>query len=775
MNNKLRISAGGGIVSPQWQTPPTDCATIAIGLGGTGISCLRSLKKEIFTRVKPDSGSSYTATYRHIKFLAVDADRSSIDDTNSVDSLDSNVELFDISCPDIGELFKGEHLLQQDPSLQWLCTRSAVPHSRGFFPLSSTAANLLGNRQIGRLLLMLYCRKFVTKLTHMITEACIDLADNAAVNVHIFTGLGGSTGSGTFLDVCYIVQHVLDQLGLTGQACTHGYFFLPDVLTSRMHDISNYIKCNSFAALLELEHAMHYRQNGDRWEQVYENFSVTTQEPPVKCAYLITATDSDGTQRENSYDYAMHTAVECALASIIQPHNTVFDSYCIPHAASVYLPYNELSAYLVSGFFERFNSLLAQRPSTDDVELFATANHLKFEDLLHQLCDNLPGIPIPPFDSRELYDQTIGIPNDTIPSLFTPMRKAVAEMRGKMAENRTAMLDSDSAVCTRIKKALLKIAADPDKGPYYAGRMLHALDALDLNNIICGHILRTQEQLEWAYSDRKLSGEAMAKALERLQHAAIFNRNRRAQEYVTATHDYFERQFKIDRMQLFIGFLECLKKQFADLHENYFDILTKSMTALEHTFDDNLRTLTKQTDAKSSFKTPLMTVSELRSSLDTLIANTDINTVLRDFLISLLDECGERMLHDESAIAQTVAHFFLDRYQTEIETSITQYIHHQYSTTAPTALAEAMRDMLSTSHASHGGTVHTHHVHTPDRLTVFHLLSDIPLSAYSGIHDCQQAYVACAYTGRHLYEGTKNDPRDYRRLFDEYTQSATNA
>ena len=54
MYKKLLISAGGGIVSAEQQAEQNASATIAIGLGGTGISCLRSLKKEIFDRLRPD-------------------------------------------------------------------------------------------------------------------------------------------------------------------------------------------------------------------------------------------------------------------------------------------------------------------------------------------------------------------------------------------------------------------------------------------------------------------------------------------------------------------------------------------------------------------------------------------------------------------------------------------------------------------------------------------------------------------------------------------------
>ena len=70
MYNKLLISAGGGIISRDQQAEQNECAVIAIGLGGTGISALRSLKKEVYDRLKPDKADSTVPSYSHIKFWA---------------------------------------------------------------------------------------------------------------------------------------------------------------------------------------------------------------------------------------------------------------------------------------------------------------------------------------------------------------------------------------------------------------------------------------------------------------------------------------------------------------------------------------------------------------------------------------------------------------------------------------------------------------------------------------------------------------------------------
>ena len=58
---KLSIAAGGGIIDQYQQAEQEECANIFIGLGGTGISCLKEVKKQVYNRLKPDPDSGDAA------------------------------------------------------------------------------------------------------------------------------------------------------------------------------------------------------------------------------------------------------------------------------------------------------------------------------------------------------------------------------------------------------------------------------------------------------------------------------------------------------------------------------------------------------------------------------------------------------------------------------------------------------------------------------------------------------------------------------------------
>ena len=63
----LLLSTGGGVISERQMDEQAACATIAIGLGGTGVDCLRNLKRQVYARLQPDDPDADIPVYSHIK------------------------------------------------------------------------------------------------------------------------------------------------------------------------------------------------------------------------------------------------------------------------------------------------------------------------------------------------------------------------------------------------------------------------------------------------------------------------------------------------------------------------------------------------------------------------------------------------------------------------------------------------------------------------------------------------------------------------------------
>lgn len=73
--SKLLLEDGGGIISPYQQAEHVENeVNIFIGLGGTGIDCLREIKTQVYLRLKPDKQDIDRKEYSNIRFLGVDCD-----------------------------------------------------------------------------------------------------------------------------------------------------------------------------------------------------------------------------------------------------------------------------------------------------------------------------------------------------------------------------------------------------------------------------------------------------------------------------------------------------------------------------------------------------------------------------------------------------------------------------------------------------------------------------------------------------------------------------
>ena len=62
---ELLLSAGGGIIDKNRLEEQSDIPTLFIGLGGTGIDCLKEVKKAVYNRIKPDDTESEIPQYKN--------------------------------------------------------------------------------------------------------------------------------------------------------------------------------------------------------------------------------------------------------------------------------------------------------------------------------------------------------------------------------------------------------------------------------------------------------------------------------------------------------------------------------------------------------------------------------------------------------------------------------------------------------------------------------------------------------------------------------------
>ena len=385
----LLLNYGGGIISSSKQSQQyAGAAAVAIGIGGTGVAALAELKRKVYQQLIPDNPNDPVPRYDHIQFLAIDSDETEIDGMHGKARLNKSSEFFSIGNPHLKAALSGKDVIKNNPVLNWM----EIDRINSL--LSPQGAG--GIRQVGRYLLLSKAAALKSKIEEKCNTALKGL-NSPSLDIYIFAGISGGTGSGCFLDTCYIVRKALEDKGWTASGNIMGFFFLPDVVTSKpeVAAITAYVEynhSNGYAAMKELDYLMDLKSANDTFAQNYGAFSVNTQDPPVDMCHLISATKSDGTVLPNGFRYGIHVAsdyVMSYLADVDLGGATAGDdkgltmrghlanvthgvdglprihgaslSYHVLGASNAEIPMTQIATYLAAGFYRRFQSCIGTK------------------------------------------------------------------------------------------------------------------------------------------------------------------------------------------------------------------------------------------------------------------------------------------------------------------------------------------------------------------------------------------------------------------------------
>ncbi len=728
--DRLSVGAGGGILNDTKKSDRQSDATICIGLGGTGKDALKKLKKEVYRRLKPDELDSPIPTYKNIKFLLIDSDDADLDTTSDISNIDKVTEYFDISNGDIVTTFHSENIIAARQELSWLNNKN--------IGIASASHGAGGIRQVGRFLLIDKAGQLKPKLTSIIREAILGVTGD--LNIHIFSGISGGTGSGTFIDVCYIVRHVLETLG-KDSAQVSGYFFLPDVnlsIPSVIGDplISQYVRCNGYAALKELDYLMGLEEAQDRFVQNYGSFAVDTNRAPVDLCYLISTTNANGVAMENGYDYGLSVAVDYVISflskvtlpdglapekasgmtlkghianlahakeSIQKIHGASFD-YNIIGAANAEMPLSDITTYLGSKLFERFGDLSDRTPAEKDLMNFVSTNQLSFEQLMQQLTKGVNyKVPYPPNFTKA---------NDIIPGDKRAIGCAdtwTANALGTLEENRKSMLEAlksydipekSTSVISRIFSSLyLNYAMDPTTGPFFAMRLLGGQNNKNLLHIIDGYIENNKERLLAEQRQEPLRKQDLTVAEQNLAKAGMFNKGKRIGEYLDALNNWYVHLAIIDRHTVMQTLLSGLRDQVVKLNNEFFLVMTIVMETLKNTFEENNRLLAEGGNPKSAYTWQILTIKDIKEQLDKSVESLDAGQEMKKLVQILFTQWQEWIAQDENKITRLVSNYVAQVFLTITNKEMTDYLSTKYQAAGP-ALVEKIKNDIIQGHLS---------------------------------------------------------------------------
>lgn len=221
--------------------------TLLIGLGGTGIKAILNAKKMFY--------ENYGQIPPMIGFIGIDTDRPNL--SNAFVSANDDKKI---------SLSASEQLCisVDTPTLIYANNRSNnlfdwMPESNveGLTTLTIGAGQMRSN---GRFAITVNENNVQQFINHKITEinnaAIIDNADydllGTETEVHLVFSLGGGTGSGTFLNIAYLIKRMFPKIKISG------YAVLSDVFRTMVTGaMSARVKPNGKGAIIDLDYLAH--------------------------------------------------------------------------------------------------------------------------------------------------------------------------------------------------------------------------------------------------------------------------------------------------------------------------------------------------------------------------------------------------------------------------------------------------------------------------------------------------------------------------------------
>lgn len=316
-NVQIRKMKEDGFFLPAKRSLSGDTRYLIISYGGTGAAALFAVKKQFETILPAKEIET------QVRFLAIDTDSATKklrkdfiqeDGTRKTVELDSLNDKQFVHLP--GNAAKNE--IHPDgtmaPAIEaWI--NPVVVQRILKDPTVLNGEGASGTRQIGRL--TLYPTTTRAQIYSKIVTAVGELTNGTAAHLKIFilTGIAGGTGSGTVVDLTYLIRHYIEQMpgNLKDRTQYAGYVLLPPTGDSNNPDYIARGNRNGYAALKEINHFLNLRGRGGNYQVCYTDGTVVSSgENIFDVCYLLDGV-SDGVAFDNAREQALKVLSEAIL------------------------------------------------------------------------------------------------------------------------------------------------------------------------------------------------------------------------------------------------------------------------------------------------------------------------------------------------------------------------------------------------------------------------------------------------------------------------------
>lgn len=704
---QLDVSLGGGIVSEKIRVDTIDNPILIIGLGGTGIDALLRLKYQINRRFRlPEDPISKRKRDKpdNVEFLAFETNEQDRNKKYKGIGLDPINEFVLLSNPEVGGLLQNRSILEPYIT-EWLSPELSITDGMN---------GAAGVRQAGRLLLFTKINQVVQSIDKKIKT--LSVGTNKKLMVFLLTGLSGGTGSGSFLDISYIVRGIIERdHGSAGVDRVNilGYLFTPDINLankSLSDHTREYIKKNGYAALKELDYWMNVDARGDRFKQQYGSIlSVNSPLPPFNLCHLISATNTEGKLLENAYDYCMNVTAEnitnfmasedkqsgeefaihdyiSNIRTNIAQMNKLYPAnydYNIIGASSAVLPIEEMTTYLAYRLFNKMDKMFAKQPSQEDVEKFARKLGVDLDSMVKNFESRVPE-PLPGYENSERLSyanviklQVVNMDTELEQSFLARAReeyiKAKKQLPGEIVQQFTE----------QIRRMFLH----PEQGPFYVSRLLYNEKGFCLLKMLLSYIETLRESQTRLPRDIEAARE---QAEERMGDAksAFVSKDKKKNYYIEAKINEYWLHADVERMEQMIEFYEDLHELLNNENNRIYKVFTEILNVLNSIFSKNgdmLLSGDEQLDHRGNktYYWNLVNVPDISDMITRMMDKRDGDDLIRDFAQELLNRSNQWIKEQEMDIVGSISEFLSEKFGDLITKSMEDFLILKYGNDEP--------------------------------------------------------------------------------------------
>ena len=609
LEDQFSLAKGGGVYYTGTKVTPTEDPVLFIGLGGTGIDALLRVKIEVQSRMEPlreeRSGRILRPVPGNMAFLAVDTDRKILDKAVGVATIrETEDEYMGISVdglPTVIASIVSRHI--HDPEWDW------------FDPELTAAGGIDGAngvRQIGRLMLMHNFTKVKNQLNAVLTSI-VSYAQNKSNNLKVFvlTGVGGGTGSGTFLDMAYLARKVGKEL--TPNVQVHSYIFTPDLNKTKGGDQTSMYR-NGFTALKELDYWMSMDEHGQHFIQRYPGgVVIDSTDRPFDYCHIITRQDAK--HKILDYDSAMVKVANALFAYLASEFSgddsegvgggggnialtSMYDNinahinahitdarypanykYLSVGASAIEIPYRQIMTLIAAKMFSALKPVFNRAPSDQSFNQDLMSLRLTYNHLWSDIQKDISGDP-----TTTNYSYRQIVPNNV------PYQKTVQWLNGlaypAMAKNGANLAANKERVFADYIKNVMK---NPDRGPGYASRLIESNSSSQLINTLESWRQDCNDHASTAAAKESIVKNRLVQAFEAVKGSNLFTRNAAVEEYNAALKDWKTTNYCFWAYTELSNGMLTLINRLKKYQERIFHPLLSALIALPLIFEDNYK------------------------------------------------------------------------------------------------------------------------------------------------------------------------------------------